>query len=295
MRTTHAVARGSAWILTAMLVSTGCREHGTQEQIAAMRRQPQQLIALAAERDSLIREVAANGALMTDITSELDRIQVKKASTPESPDLRTTLNDRQYLLSRVKDVAARVKESESRLVASQRRINRLVNVSDSLRAGLTAYRNTVNDLTAVLEAQRASLVALTAKVNGLQVWNEALQDTVNTLADRNSTAYFVVGTRKELLEKGLVAEEGGRFPIFGKKAIAPSRDIPLREFTSIDTRTIGEIPLPRSDRKYRIVSRQNLVHLAGGTDKKGRISGSIRIASAEGFWEPSKYLIVVEQ
>lgn len=295
MRTTLAVARGSAWMLTAMLVSTGCRQHGSPEQISAMHRQPQQLIALAAERDSLIREVAANGALMTDITAELDRIQVKKASSPESPELRTTLNDREFLLSRVKDVAARVKDSENRLVASQRRINRLVKVSDSLSADLVEYRNTVTDLTTVLDTQRASLAALTAKVGGLEVWNEALRDTVNTLADRNSTAYFVIGTRKELLEKGLVVEEGGKFPIFGKKALTPARDIPLQEFTSIDTRIVGEIPLPRADRKYRIVSRQNLVHLASETDPKGRLSGSVRIASAEGFWEPSKYLIIVEQ
>ena len=212
MRTTLAVARGSAWMLTAMLVSTSCRQHGSSEQISAMHRQPEQLIALAAERDSLIREVAANGALMTNITAELDRIRVKKASSPESPELRTTLNDREFLLSRVKDVAARVKDSENRLVASQRRINRLVKVSDSLNADLLEYRNTVNDLTTVLETQRASLAALTAKVGGLEVWNEALRDTVNTLADGNSTAYFVIGHRKDMLEKGLVWAEGGGFP-----------------------------------------------------------------------------------
>jgi hypothetical protein len=71
--------------------------------------------------------------------------------------------------------------------------------------------------------------------------------------------------------------------------------LPLGEFTSIDRSSIREIPLPRTNRKYRIVSRQNLAYLGSWVGEQGTVKGSIAINSPESFWEPSKYLIVVEQ
>ncbi len=296
MRAVHAVAPSRVWVLAALLAATGCGTSRPKNPVAGLRPQAQQLIALAAERDSLIGEVSENTKLVSDIATELARIEVKNAAgAPESADLRTTLNDRDFVREKIREVAARVKESETKLAASQRRVRQLTKISDSLSDGVAYYQSVATQLQTVVENQKATIDLLSSQVETLAARNSALSDTVNTLTVKNTTAYYVIGSRKELLAKGLVAEDGGRFPIFGRKALVPARELPLGEFTSIDTRLVGEIPLPDSTRKYRIVSRQNLAHLADSTDRKGTISGSIRIASATGFWEPSRYLIVVEK
>jgi hypothetical protein len=43
------------------------------------------------------------------------------------------------------------------------------------------------------------------------------------------------------------------------------------------------------------VTRQNLAYLGSWVGDRGTVKGSIAIRSPEDFWEPSKYLIVVEQ
>lgn len=296
MSAVHAVVSRSAWVLAALVAASGCSTSTPEIPVAGFRPQAHQIISLAAERDSLIREVSENTKLVSDIAVELAKIEVKNAAgSPESAELRTTLNDRDFVREKIREVTARVKESETKLAASQRRVRQLTKLSDSLSDGLAYHQSVATQLQAVVENQKATIDLLSNQVEVLATRNSALTDTVNTLTAKNSLAYYVIGNRKELLSKGLVAEEGSRFPIFGKKALVPARELPLGEFTSIDTRVVGEIPLPDSTRKYRIISRQNLVHLADSTDRKGTISRSIRIASASGFWEPSRYLIVVEQ
>ena len=112
----------------------------------------------------------------------------------------------------------------------------------------------------------------------------------------HNTAFYVIGTRAELLAKGVLVEDGHKdVPLFGTRSVAPARELPLQEFTSIDRTSIRQIPLPRADRKYRIVTRQNLAYLNPGSPKKGQVKGEIAIASPDKFWEASRYLIVVEQ
>lgn len=47
--------------------------------------------------------------------------------------------------------------------------------------------------------------------------------------------------------------------------------------------------------KYRIVSRQNLAHLTSWVGQRSTVKDRIAIGDADRFWEPSRYLIVVEQ
>jgi len=118
---------------------------------------------------------------------------------------------------------------------------------------------------------------------------------VSHLADEQRTAYYVIGTRKELLQKGVLVADGHRsIPLVGKREVAPARDLPLQEFTSIDRSKVTEIPLPDSTRKYRIVSRQSPAYLAPASWKNS-VRGTLRIQDADAFWEPSRYLIVVAE
>jgi hypothetical protein len=62
----------------------------------------------------------------------------------------------------------------------------------------------------------------------------------------------------------------------------------------IDKTQTLSIPLPRTDKRYKIISRQNPEYLAGGVAENGEVEGVFQIASPEDFWSASKYLILVE-
>lgn len=289
MRAIHGPTMGGAWVLTAVLVATACHNEprptspGLEHQLNQM--------AITAERDSLLLEVAANGRLLTDIQTELGKVK-PKAGTPadgiESPALETTKDQRTFVLDRLKEITTRIKDAETRLASSERRVSRLTRGNDSLKTALTG-------VTEVLSQQQATIESLNTQVDGLTTENLVLADSVLHLTDDHNTVYFVAGTRKELVAKGVLVEDGPRsIPLVGKRSVQPARELPLAEFTSLDRTRTEAITLPRADRRYRIVSRQNPAYVADA-GRHGEVRESFTIAAPEKFWEPSRYLILVEQ
>jgi hypothetical protein len=261
-----------------------------------------ELTAVAAEKDSLLRQVAENARLMSDISAQLVTVAdherlARVAAAAESP----VAASRDSLRVMVDDVTSRLATLETRLAESRRRIQRLDRTSDSARA---AAEQALTDLQAAMTNQRTTIAFLASHLETLQSENvqlatekAALADTVEQLIDVQNTAYYVVGTKDELLADGIVTEEGGSrvLFIFGKrgKTLVPARTLDTALFTPIDLRTTTELSLPDSAAEYRIASRQNLGFLAEPPTEDGRIQGTLRITSAQEFWLPSKFLIIV--
>jgi len=261
-----------------------------------------ELTALAAEKDSLLRQVAENARLMSDISAQLVTVAdperlARVAETAESP----VAASRDSLRVMVGDVTSRLDTLETRLAESRRRIQRLDRASDSAKA---AFDQAITDLQAAMTNQRTTIAFLTTRLETLQTENvqlasekAALADTVEQLIDEQNTAYYVIGTKDELMAEGIVTEEGGSrvLFIFGKrgKTLVPALDLDTALFTPIDLRTTTELVLPDSAAEYRITSRQNLGFLAEPPDASRKIRGTLRITSAEEFWLPSKFLIIV--
>jgi hypothetical protein len=198
-------------------------------------------------------------------------------------------------------VTDRLATLETRLAESRRRIQRLDHASDSARA---AFEQAMTDLQTAMTNQRTTIGFLSERLEALETENvqlatekAALADTVEQLIDEQNTAYYVIGTKEELLADGLVTEEGGSrvLFIFGKrgKTLVPARDLDTALFTPIDLRTTTELVLPDSAADYRIASRQNVAYLAEPPGEDGKIRGMLRIMSAQEFWLPSKFLIIV--
>src|SRR6266699_975880 len=205
----------------------------------------------------------------------------------------STARDR--VVQQIHYVTARINESERKLHDSEQRVHGLTTLSDSLRQTLEA---TIANYDSVLSQQKQTIVALTDQINQLTATNVALTDTVGQLKTQNNTVYYIIGTRAELMQRGIIVQEGGsRFPlIFAKlgQIFVPARTLNPKDFTPINKREVTEIPLPGPDKAYRITSRQDLDGLAAPPDDGGHISGSVKIANPDRFWSGSKFLIVVQ-
>src|SRR5262245_28105717 len=108
----------AATALMVVAAFAGCQD----KEKAALKVQVEQLSAVSAEKDSLLKQVVDNAKLMSDISTELAKVKDRpKAPTavvsPESP-LATTVSYKDSLLTKIKDVTARVNASESRIRAS---------------------------------------------------------------------------------------------------------------------------------------------------------------------------------
>jgi len=131
-------------------------------------------------------------------------------------------------------------------------------------------------------------------VDTLNTQKTALSDTVSHLTTYKNTVYYAVGTKDELIKKGIVTKEGSKFLVFGGTRLEPARNLSPEAFTAIDKTQNTTITLPRTDKKYKIISRQNPSYLGAGVTDDGKVKGTVEIAQPEEFWSASKYLILVQ-
>jgi len=293
--------------LIAMLVvaALGCdRRHAELQKALSDSR------AAEAQKDSLLTEVLETTQFVSDVNSELAKARsvaiINASEDGGAPGAARDREERKATLARIQQVIARLNESEAKLTATENRAKNARNRNARLLAQISTYKRTIEDLKAAAEQQRAeheaiiadqrSQIALLAgQVDTLDRERTTLRGSVANLITYKNTVFYAVGTKDELIEKGVVKKEGSKFLFFGGTRLEPARDLNASAFTAIDKTQTLSIALPRSDRKYRIVSRQSPTFLAGDVTQDGDVKGVVEIVSPEEFWSPSRYLILVQR
>jgi chromosome segregation ATPase len=252
------------WLLIpiALAGSTACQDRDKLNAALAEAK------AVSAEKDSLLNEVLETTKFVTDLNSEL----AKTKSVGVSPVLATEKNasgaaqDRAAVLGKIKEVVARLNESEQKLDAATARARKMGGRNQRLLAQLQTAKQTIADLkaeaerreaeySATIERQKVEIAALTSQVDTMSQVNAqltadkaALTDTVSQLTSYKNTVYYAVGTKKELMEKGILAKEGSKFLFFGGTHLVPARHLDPAAFSQIDKTKDLSLALPREDK-----------------------------------------------
>jgi hypothetical protein len=284
---------------------TGCdRQHAELQKALADSR------AAEAQKDTLLTEVLETTQFVSDLNSELAKARsVAISSGGEdrgAPGAQQDREERKAALLRIQQVIARLNESEAKLTATEARARNAGTRNARLLAQMSTYRRTIEDLKTAAEQQRAEneaiiadqrsrIASLAVQVDTLDKERASLKGSVANLTSYANTVYYAIGTDDELLRSGVVTKEGSKFLVFGGTRLEPARDLNTAAFTAIDKTQTLSIALPRTDKKYKIISRQSPSFLTGDVTKKGEVKGVVEIVSPEQFWSPSKYLILVEK
>ena len=208
---------------------------------------------------------------------------------------------RDVMLRRLEHVRQRLADVEDSSRVRGQRLLEAAKDNDRLRAEVEEHLRTIEgqkDLIATylariaeLETQVTALTDSTRKLTEanevLARENDALADSLRRITSRANTAWYVVGSRKQLVRAGVLTEEGGVLG-FGK-SLTPSRAMAQGAFTRIDRLRDTEISLPRA-RQYRIVSRHDPDLVSVDPSSSGTM---LRIKDPERFWSASVWLIIV--
>ncbi|HZN98126.1 MAG TPA: hypothetical protein VFB61_10390 [Gemmatimonadales bacterium] len=285
------------------LAATGCKSQAELAKALAESK------AAEAQKDSLLTEVLETTQFVSDLNSELAKAKTLAVSSdgadPGMPGSQQDREERKATLERIQQVIARLNESEAKLIATENRAKNAKIRNARLLAQIATYKQTVEDLKTAAEQQRSEqeaiiadqrnqIASLSGQVDELNVRTASLRDTVAHLTAYKNRVYYAIGTKDELIRNGVVTKEGSKFLIFGGTRLEPARKPNLDAFTMIDKTQTVSIPLPRTDKRYKIVSRQNPEFLDGDVTEKGEIQGVVEIAAPEDFWSASRYLILVQ-
>ena len=248
-------------------------------------------------RNELLEQVMEGTRFVNEINAELAKarnLNLGSRQLKPGAELADANEERRQVIGKVTVLVDRLATMQGRLVGMRKEV---ADKDSLLKSKIAEYEQVVAEAQAAAEHQRAELQALidgqTSRIASLNQQVDSLHGTVRDLTDEQNTVYVVVGTRKELLEKGVIRPEGGRrFLVAGSRRVAPVRDLDPAAFTKLDRRTDRTIILP--DGEYRILSPQNEVYTTSEVTKSGKLAGALTIEQPERFWNGSKYLIVMK-
>lgn len=259
-------------------------------------------------QSQMLGDAITSARLVAEIDRDLSKVRGLTASTtgdaaPTESAMQSTAAEVARVQEKVTKLISRLNASEGRLRRMRRDSSNVASQNAGLIAQVAQYERTIAELRGSLDQQRTELALLVGRVDSLTNVTVALTASNETMTRRNAalvakedTAYVAIGTQDELLAKGLVRKEGGTALLFGRgKTLVPGRDFDPSAFQVISKNGNRTIQLPRADKEYRIVSRQNLTYSDIGSVTEAKVRGTLTISEPDKFWAPSRYLIIVER
>jgi chromosome segregation ATPase len=146
---------------------------------------------------------------------------------------------------------------------------------------LSGLREQLLTLNATIESLHTSMDTLTAQSTGKS-------KVITEQTTKLNTAYYAVGTYKELKEKKVLNKEGG-FLGLGREEIL-KKDFNTEYFTQIDITKTTSIVVGNKKAKL-LTTHPSDSYKMNTNDKK--VVTDITITNPEKFWKVSKYMVVV--
>jgi predicted nucleic acid-binding Zn-ribbon protein len=302
-------------IAPSILLAAACNSTDRQQLAALAHADSLRTDSLVSIKNELLNEVMTSTQFVTAINDEMAKLKSKtpvKLTTAKKSEseVASIKEQRAAVLASISALVARLDSSEARVEQLRARASQLSKRDATLSSQVERYSKTIAELRQTVEQQRADFSATIARQNAqisalttqvdtftratvrLAGEKAALGDTVTSLTAEMNTAYYVVGTKDELIERGILVEEGRkRLLIIGGRPVAPARDLDPSKFTRIDRARDRVINLPEGE--YQILTRQNPAYASPFSSHDGKILGGLRVEQPDKFWEPSRFLILV--
>jgi myosin heavy subunit len=264
------------------------------------------------EKDSLVSDVLATTQTMADINADLAAVKglgVSPASSGDRP-LTGKAEDRAVMLGKVRELISRLNTAEAAIAAGKKRIatmsasheaekKALNDQLDSFQATITSLKTAAEQQEAMITQQKVQIVTLSGRVDTLtqesavlSTEKAAVKDTLTHVIDADNVVYYAVGTKDELIKRGILVSEGSKFLVFGAKTVEPARDLKPELFQRLDRRRDTVLTVPEPSKEYTIVTRQSPTFLTTNVLRDGKLKGDLHVTSPN-FWDAGKYLILV--
>ncbi|MBR5254667.1 MAG: hypothetical protein IKV46_06495 [Bacteroidales bacterium] len=182
---------------------------------------------------------------------------------------------------------AKLKSLNSQIYRVNKQNSELKNFVASLESRIAEQEAQIQTLTKEIEKKNATIKSLEKDVAGLKEADKKKSKQLAEIQDEQNTAYFAIGTKKELRAKNIVDRRGGFIGLGKSTVLANNSD--FAAFTKIDTRNTQEIPL--TGKRIKIVTPHPETSYSLEGDPKRPTS--IRIINPDLFWKASKCLVIM--
>lgn len=275
-----------------VIVAGGCKEKEKKE-IARLNRENQLLRVESQAKDSSINNILAS---LNEIESNLAVIREKEAgislkttgNEELAPETKDRINEDIKLISEL--IAKNKKQIawlQGQMKNSNLKITEFEKMVEQLNTQMTEKDAQIASLNEELSRRDLNIVQLNASLDTLRNEKTSLVAKVDNQTNTINTAYYITGTKKELLASNIIKKEGG---FIGINRATKVKDFDESKFQKIDIRNFEAINVP--SKKVQLVTNHPSNSYRLETNSDGKVE-KIEITNPDKFWSRSKYLIVM--
>ena len=274
-------------ILPVVILLAAC--HDYKKDVEQKDSENQDLMTANEQQDSTIAFFIDE---MNEIEANLNAIDTSKRNVEQStknPDLRRTqlvrINEN---IANIKDLMQQNKEKlealNKRLKASGSKVKGLEKLMATLNLQIEEKDKQIAELNTAITSLNTTINDQKERIILLVEEGIAKDKVVYDQTSQLNTAYYVINTQKNLLDKQILIKEGG---IIKRKVVKSNVD--NSGFTQIDITKTNVLPIDAKDAKLLTLHPASSYTIKR-TDKK-HVS-QLEITNPQEFWKTSKYLIV---
>jgi predicted nucleic acid-binding Zn-ribbon protein len=279
--------------LLGLLLITGCGKK-KEQQILDLQAKNAKLQSDFSKKDSLLNELFGS---INQIEQNLSDITAREKLITNAPvdEKRMDMDVRNTIMDEIISINNMIEQNKKQLAVLKDQLKK----SDVKTAAL---QETIKLLTTRLEEKEQEISGLKDELVKLNFKIEALNETVDTLLEETAsqskvisqqdamlgemnTIWYVVGTRKELSDKGIIEKAGGLLSGNMKMSEMINPDY----FTTSDIRNISLISFESSKAELVTIHPEGSYKFVIENDK---IRG-LEITNPKDFWKSSRFLVIM--
>ncbi len=277
-----------------IFLSIGCN----QKKIDRLTFQRDSVQAVASEKEANLAEFVA---AFNEIEANLDSIKQKEMVIDKSAKAAEVKGNRKeqiksdiaYIYALQLKNRQKVAELTSMLRKSNQRSSDLQKMVDNLNkniqekdAQIATLTEDLNKMNIQVKDLNVKVGDLTTSVSNLTTETQQKQKVIEEKTAALNTAYYVIGTSRELKDKNIITPTGGFLGIGRSKEVTPDTD--MSNFTKVDITQTSEIPIMK--KKVSVVTTHpNGSYRLEGVDTVDKLV----ILNPDEFWSKSKVLVIV--
>jgi len=218
---------------------------------------------------SATTETSKKGQLLSDIAAIESQLERDK-------------KDLSSLTSRIKQSGVKIKSLETMVANLKKELDKNVQQVTELRTALEQKDQQLRTTQNTLKETETTLASVKTELNDT---SSELTETKNTLQDTRNTAYFAVGTKRELIDRNVIDEHGRLF-----KSLTLAGDINESGFNKIDITKDSEFTVTCKAKNVKVIPQRSETSYT--VEASGDNQSVIKITDPEKFWK-IKYMAVI--
>lgn len=238
--------------------------------------------AQVAERDSTINAMFSTFNKINENLREIRVRQGELGSTATGSEQGGNMEDR--IMGGIQNIDELLADNQ-KLIAKLRAQSKIsANGIAELERTITEMERSATEKNVEIEQLKEELASSNSSLATLIAMYRDKSQLSDMQRNDLNTAYYAIGTTKELRASGVLTKEGG-FAGIGANTKLNMENLAKENFKQIDILEMQEIPV--LSEKFKLITSH-----PAGSYKTEEGSGKLMITDANKFWSVSKYLVI---